>query len=135
MELQPRSAARVYRPEMPPTWWLKKRRYFLFMMRELSSVFVAAFVLLYVYELFLLSKGPQVYGLFQESLRRPGFLLFYAVAFAFAVLHTVTWFQAAARIQVVRLGSRALPPRFVTGAALLVWAGVSAAVATYFVGG
>ena len=42
---------------MPATWWLKKGSYFLFMMREFSSIFIAAFVLLFMYELFLLSEG------------------------------------------------------------------------------
>ena len=44
---------KVYREEIKSTWWLKKKSYFFFMMRELTSVFVAAFVLLYAYELFL----------------------------------------------------------------------------------
>lgn len=129
------SESRIYRREMPATWWLKKRRYFLFMMRELSSVFVAAFVLLYAYELFLLSKGPQVHGLFQESLRRPGFLLFYGVALVFAVYHTVTWFQAASKIQVVRVGSWTMPPWMMTAGALAAWVAVSAVVAGWFLAG
>ena len=81
-----------YHPTISPTWWLKKRRYFMFMMRELSSVFVAAFLLLFMYELFLVSKGAETFALFQESLRRPGFLAFYVVAFVFAIYHTITWF-------------------------------------------
>ena len=56
---------KLYREGIKSTWWLKKKSYFFFMMRELTSVFVAAFVLLYAYELFLLSKGPHVYELFQ----------------------------------------------------------------------
>ena len=94
---------KVYRQEIKSTWWLKKKSYFFFMMRELTSVFVAAFVLLYAYELFLLSKGPQVYELFQESLRRPLFLLFYSVAFLFALFHTFTWFGVLSKVQVVRV--------------------------------
>ncbi|MEE2658543.1 MAG: fumarate reductase subunit C [Candidatus Latescibacterota bacterium] len=123
---------KIHRPEMSPTWWLKKRSYFLFMMRELSSVFVAAFALLLLYELFLLSKGPEVYGLFQESLRRPGFILFYVVAFVFSVYHTVTWFQAAAKIQVVKLGSWTMPGWMMTAGALVAWAILSGAIAGYF---
>ena len=37
----------TYKPKLSAAWWLKSRSYFLFMMRELSSVFVAAFVLLF----------------------------------------------------------------------------------------
>ena len=41
---------KTYQPSMPATWWLKKGSYFLFMMREFSSLFIAAFVLLFMYE-------------------------------------------------------------------------------------
>ena len=47
----------TYKPKLSPTWWLKSRNYFLFMMRELSSVFVAAFVILFLYQLFALAEG------------------------------------------------------------------------------
>ncbi len=37
------SAPTTYRQPVSRLWWLKKRTYFLFVMRELSSVFVAWF--------------------------------------------------------------------------------------------
>ncbi len=126
---------KLYRPTMPATWWLKRWRYILFMLREFSSVFVAAFVLLFIYELFLLSKGPEVYDLFQESLRQPAFIAFYVVAFIFAVLHTITWFAVASKVQVVKIGSWTMPPALVTGGALGAWLVVSAAVGWVLSGG
>ena len=122
---------RVYRPEMSAAWWLKSRRYFLFMLRELSSLFIALFVLVFLYELFLLSKGPEAHGLLQESLRSSGWVAFYVLAFLFAVYHTVTWFQAASRIQVVRLGSRTMPGWMMVAGALGAWIVISVAVAAY----
>ena len=123
---------KAYRPSVSPTWWLKKRSYFMFMMRELSSVFVACFVLLYLYELFLISKGPDTYTQFQQSLRQPGFIAFYVVAFIFAVYHTITWFSVLSKVQVVRMGSWRAPPSLVTASALGAWLVVSAAVAVFF---
>ncbi len=128
-----RREARSYQPTISPTWWLKKRSYFMFMMRELSSVFIAAFVLLFMYELFLVSKGQETFTLFQESLRRPAFLLFYVIALIFAVYHTITWFGVLSRIQVVRIGPWTLPPFLVTFSAFGAWIAVSAAVTWYFV--
>ena len=123
---------KLYRPVMKWTWWLKKKSYLFFMVRELTSVFVAAFVLLYAYELFLLSKGPQVYGLFQESLRSPVFLLFYVVAFMFALFHTFTWFGVLSKVQVIRLGKWTAPPALVTASVLAGWVVVSIGVAWFF---
>ena len=123
---------KTYRPSMPSTWWLKKGSYFLFMMRELSSVFIAAFVLLFMWELFQLSEGAETYGQFRESLRQPGYVAFFAIAFVFAVYHTITWFGAASKIQVVRLGSRTVPPAMVTGGAIAGWVVASVAIAVFF---
>ena len=125
------TSSRVYRPEMSSTWWLKSKRYFLFMLRELSSLFIALFVLVFLYELFLLSKGPEAHGVLQGSLRAPAAVAFYLVAFLFAVYHTVTWFQAASKIQVVRLGSRTMPGWMMVSGALGAWIVISAAVTAY----
>ena len=126
------SAYKIYHPPMPATWWLRHRRYFLFMMRELSSVFVAIFVLLYLYEFFLLSKGPEVYELFHQSLRSVGFLVFYAVALIFSLYHTCTWFGVLGKIQVVRLGRWTVPPGLVTASAFGAWIIASAFIAYFF---
>lgn len=126
--------SKVYRPEMSATWWLKSRSYFLFMMRELSSVFIALFVLVYLYEFFQLSRGPEAYANLRDSLSRPGAVALYGVAFLFAVYHTVTWFQAASRIQVVRLGAWTMPGWMMLAGALGAWVVISAAVAAYFLG-
>ena len=131
----PNGERKVYQPSMPATWWLKKGSYFLFMMREFSSIFIAAFVLLFMYELFLLSKGAPTYGQFRESLRQPGYVTFFAIAFLFAIYHTITWFGAASKIQVVRLGSWKMPPAMVTGGAIVGWLAVSVAIALVYLMG
>ena len=36
--------SKLYYSKLTPTWWLKKPAYLLFMLRELSSVFIAIFL-------------------------------------------------------------------------------------------
>ena len=36
--------AGLYYPKLPTTWWLKNPRYFRFMIREVTSVFIAIFL-------------------------------------------------------------------------------------------
>ena len=122
----------TYKPKLSPTWWLKSRNYFLFMMRELSSVFVAAFVLLFLYQLFALSKGPEAYAACRSALMAPGFVVFYAVAFVFALYHTITWFKLMSRIQIVRIGAFTVPPKLVMAGAFVGFFLVSAAVGYIF---
>tara|TARA_Y100000588_G_scaffold388027_1_gene487251 strand:+ start:337 stop:759 length:423 start_codon:yes stop_codon:yes gene_type:complete len=122
----------AYVPTRPATWWLRNMKYFLFMMRELSSVFIAAFLVLYLYEFFLLSKGSDVHAAFQESLRKPGFIAFYAISLVFAIYHSITWFGVVGRIQVVKIGSFQVPPLLVTAGAFVGWIAASAAIGFLF---
>ena len=123
---------RAYVPTRPATWWLRDLKYLLFMMRELSSVFIAVFVVLYMYEMFLLSKGSTVHAAFQQSLRSPGFIAFYAVSLLFALYHSITWFGVVGRVQVVKIGKLKVPPSLVTAGAFGGWVVASAAVAYLF---
>ena len=125
----------TYKPVKSPMWWLRHRRYFLFMMRELTSLFVGAFSLLLLYQFYLLSQGDMSFAQFRASLQSPGYLAFYTVAFLFALYHTVTWFGALSKIQVVRLGKRKVPPALVTAGAFAGWIVVSALVALIFLMG
>ncbi len=118
----------TYKPKLSPTWWLKSRNYFLFMMRELSSVFVAVFILLFLYQLSELAKGPEAYAACRSALTTPGFVVFYGVAFVFALYHTITWFKLMSRIQIVRMGAFTVPPKLVTAGALVGFFLVSVAV-------
>ena len=122
----------TYKPKLSPTWWLKSRNYFLFMMRELSSVFIAAFVLLLLYQLFALAKGPEAYAACRSVLTTPAFVAFYAVALVFALYHTITWLGVMGRVQVVRMGAFTVPPKLVTAGAFVGFFLVSAVVGYIF---
>ena len=52
---------------MPATWWLTKQSYFLFMLRELSSVFIAVFLVVYLCQIYQVSKGPDAYMAFTQK--------------------------------------------------------------------
>ena len=48
---------RWYRRRMSVLWWLKDRAYVKFVLRELTSVFVAFFALLYLWQIRALAEG------------------------------------------------------------------------------
>ena len=122
----------TYKPKLSATWWLKSRNYFLFMMRELSCVFVAAFIILFLYQLVALAEGPEAYAACRSALTTPAFVVFYAVAFVFALYHTITWFELMGRVQVVRIGAFTVPPKLVTAGAFVGFFLVSVAVGYIF---
>jgi fumarate reductase subunit C len=118
----------LYYPKLSTTWWLRNPRYFGFMLRELSSVFVAAFLVVLLVQFWELGKGPDTYGALLAKLRSPGWIIFHAVALAFALYHTVTWLNLTAVVQVVRVGERQVPPWLVTAASFLAWGVISLVV-------
>jgi fumarate reductase subunit C len=124
--------AGLYYPKLPTTWWLHNPRYFRFMIREVTSVFIAAFLVVFLVELYQLSRGPEAYAAFSARLSSPGWILFHLVALAFAIYHSVTWFNLTGVVQVVRVGERQIPPALVAGGAFAGWAVVSAVILCFF---
>jgi fumarate reductase subunit C len=118
----------TYRRPISTWWWLRKRSYFLFVMRELSSLFVAwlvLFLLLFVEAVF---EGEDAYRAFLERASSGPLLVLNVIAFAFLVLHTVTWFGVTPQAMDLRLRGRKVPTVAVLGAQYVALAVVSAFV-------
>jgi succinate dehydrogenase subunit C len=103
------SAPTTYRQPISRLWWTKKRTYFLFVMRELSSVFVAWFAVFLIVMVFAIGRGEASYQRFLDFAASPIVVMVNIVALAFAVLHTVTWFVLTSQAMVVRVGGRLVP--------------------------
>jgi len=117
---------------MPATWWLRKKSYFFFMLRELSSLFIALFLVVYLVQLYQLTKGTDAYSAFTQKLASPGWILFHVVVLLFALYHSVTWFQSTAVVLPIRLGERSVPRQMITALHIGAWAVVSLAVLILF---
>jgi len=111
------------------TWWLTNRHYFIFMMRELSAVFIAIFALELVRLLAAWEAGPEATAVAMATFTNPAVIVFHVVALAFAVLHTVTFFQAGAVIMPLTLGGKKVPTKVLVMGNLGAWLGVSLLVA------
>jgi fumarate reductase subunit C len=107
-------------------WWVHKRSYFLFVMRELSSIFVAWFVVYLLMFVAAVAGGQQRYDEFLDRATSPLLLVVNAVGLAFLVLHTVTWFALTPKAMVLRLGGRRVPGTAILAAQYVALAVVSA---------
>jgi fumarate reductase subunit C len=106
---------------MPATWWLHNRQLFLFMLRELSSVFVAGYAVFLMVMLFRFGQGREAFQAFFETLRSPISILLHLVALAFVVYHSVTSFNAAPVIMTVWRGEEKMNPTLIIGANYALW--------------
>lgn len=103
------SELRMYRRQMRTLWWVHKWSYFLFVMRELSSIFVAWWVLFLLILISAVGRGEPAYEDFQDFASNPAVVVVNVVAFAFVLLHAVTWFSLTPKAMDVRLGDRRVP--------------------------
>ncbi len=120
---------------MPVTWWLQRSSYLLFMLRELSSVFVAGYVVLFLMMLRRLAQGPAEYEAFMAALRSPLAILFHVVALAFALLHTITWFNLTPKAMAVWRGEERLPAAMMIIPNYVGWVVVSGVIAWFVLAG
>ena len=101
--------SKLFYREMPPSWWLRKRSYFLFMLRELSSVFIAIFLIVFLIQIYQLTRGPEAYIAFARRLSSPGWIIFNIITLLFALYHSITWFASSAIVLPLRIGEREIP--------------------------
>ena len=115
-----------YQRRMGVFWWVHKRSYFLFVMRELSSLFVAWFVIYLLMFIAAVGGGAEKYDAFLDRASSPLFLVVNAVALAVLVLHTITWFALTPQAMVLNLGGRRVPGVLIVAAQYVALAAVSA---------
>jgi len=124
-----------YRRPMSVFWWLHRASYAWFVLRELTSVFVAYVAVLLVLHLRALAEGPEAHARFLSRLASPGFVVLDSVALLFIVFHAVTWFNLAPTAMVVRLRGSRVPDWVIAAANYAAWLVLSAAVAWLLTGG
>jgi fumarate reductase subunit C len=100
---------RVYRRPVSTWWWTRKRSYFVFVMRELSSIFVAWFVAYLMLFVYAVGRGEAAYQRFLDSASSPWVTALNVVALGFVLLHTVTWFNLTPQAMAVRVMGQRVP--------------------------
>jgi fumarate reductase subunit C len=103
---------RAYRQPLRSDWWLRRRSYFLYMVRELTVVFMVAWLVWFLYEVWQLKQGT-----FQSLTGNYAVLAFSAVCLFFTLWHAVTFLNLSGLILRVPIGDRFLPATVVKGAA------------------
>ena len=126
---------RWLRPHISTYWWLRKRSYFAFILREISSLFVAWSVVYLLLIVYAVGRGPTVYQELLEWSRQPWVIVVNVISLSLVGFHAVTWFNLAPQALVVRLGHTHVPGTVISASNYAAWVVVSAIVAWIIVGG
>jgi fumarate reductase subunit C len=125
--------AREWVRPMPKAWWLTRKTWRVFMLREATCLFVGGYA---VFLVVLLARAHASASAdatpwrdLVASLSCPSSLVLHALVLGMACFHTATWFIAAPKALRVYRGEERVPERIVVGAHFAAWFLVSALVA------
>ena len=80
----------TYHRPVPNTWWLKRKPYVLFMIRELTSIFVAGYCIFLLILISKLEQGAGAYGNLMAALKSPSSVALHLITLVFVLYHTIT---------------------------------------------
>lgn len=112
---------RWHRRRVSTYWWLERAPYLLFIMREVSSVFVAWSIAFMLALLRAVAQGPEAYLQYQKWAAAPVLIVVNAVALFFLVVHAITWFNLAPKAIVLRMNHQRVPAWCITASNYAAW--------------
>ena len=124
----------TYHRPVPNTWWLKRKPYILFMIRELTSVFVAGYCIFLLVFVYKLTEGADAYANFIDALKYPSSVALHLITLVFVLYHTITWFNLTPKILVLYRGEDRIPQGLVATTFYIGWVVVSIIVTLLVLG-
>jgi fumarate reductase subunit C len=115
---------------MPGGWWLRKRHYFLYVVREFTALPMALWLLWLLYEIKSAGAGPAGY----QPPRSIAFVVFSVICLAFATYHSYTFLKLAGVIMHVKVFDRPLPSRVIVLTMFGLWALASLVIGAVLIG-
>ncbi len=112
---------KLYHRPVQKAWWLKRRPYVLFIVRELTSLFVGFYCLLLLVTLYMLGQGEKAYEGMLTFLRSGPIIALHIIALIFTVYHSATWFNLTPKAIVIPIGEKRVPDVFIAGSNYVAW--------------
>src|ERR1051325_10190947 len=115
---------KMYRTRMSTYWWLGRWPYLKFILRELSSVFVAWFVIMTLLQIDALRRGPADYMGFQDWLRSPVVIALNIIVFFFLVFQGGPGDTLPPKATAIRGGRGRVPAVLIAGPNYIAWVAI-----------
>jgi fumarate reductase subunit C len=117
----PDTKSKEYIRPMPADWWLKRKTYFLFMVRELTCLFVGGYALFLLVLVSRLDNPAE----FTAMLTSPTLRVLQIIALPMVLYHTVTWLNLTPQVLIVWRGEERVSPILIAGAHYAAWIAIS----------
>jgi fumarate reductase subunit C len=113
------------RPISKTTWFLSNARYKAYMVHEISSIFVALYMVQLIFGLFALASGEAAWEGYLSFLQSPLVILLTLIGLVFFIIHTTSWFKAVPQATRIMRGEDVVPGKILVTAHYAIWAAVS----------
>ena len=95
-----------YHQPWPTRWYLRRRGYLWFVARELTAVFIGAYLLFLLVFLYSLGAGPDRFTSMLAVLAHPLARAAHAIVLVAAAWHSITWFNLTPKAMPVHVGAK-----------------------------
>src|SRR5687767_441349 len=92
--------SKMYKKRMSIFWWTSRWAHIKFIGRELTSVFVAGYVILFLFYVRSIFRGPEAFDAFTSLMRSPFMIVLHIIALMALLFHSITWFNLAPKAMV-----------------------------------
>lgn len=93
----------------------------MFIIRELTSIFVAVYAVILLLQLNALRQGPEAWEALIASFSTPFSISLHVVILVFVLFHTITWFKLAPTAMVMKIGTKKIPGSAIIAVNFLMW--------------
>ena len=116
--------SKEYIRPMPANWWMTKKTYVSFIVRELTCIFVGGYALF----LLVLAARLEEPEAFAAWLNSPLLIILQIVALPMVLYHSITWINLTPKVMVVWRGEERVSPLVIAGTNYVAWAILSIAI-------
>lgn len=114
------------RPISTTTWYMRNRRYKVYVLRELTSFLVMFYSFLTLVGLSALASGAERWNEFLASQQSTAMIVFHGLALVyFLFFQTFPWFKLAPKAMPVQLGEKKLADNYIIIGHYVAWAVLS----------
>ena len=110
-------------------WWRRNPYFVRYMIREGSSVFLAAYGIILLVGLWRLTQGREAWDAWRAAMATPLSFVFHWLALVTVGYHAYTWWKVSPKTAPdLRFGGRAVPEILIAGGGWLAMVGASVVV-------
>src|SRR4030081_3740128 len=115
---------------MSACWWLRKRHYLLYVVREFTALPMALWLLWLLWDIQSAGAGPSGF----QAPRGIDFVVFSAVCLAFAMYHSSPFLKLPGVITPLNLSDKPVPPGVIVFTMFGLWAVASIVIIALLIG-